>query len=146
MDRRSKTKGVPQEVLTTSFFEEVIKTLPTIWETCPAIHYAPPVSEESPPPVKRKQQLVIEFPKSKFPLPSKTTHFPVSTEEPNHPTPICNLSTPKTPKPKMSPSSQTDELVLAIKKLGKIKSDTGKLHEPEPFTGNDPKKLKAFIF
>jgi hypothetical protein len=46
----------------------------------------------------------------------------------------------------MSPSSQTDELVLAIKKLGKIKSDTGKLHEPEPFTGNDPKKLKAFIF
>jgi hypothetical protein len=27
-----------------------------------------------------------------------------------------------------------------------MKSDTGKLREPEPFTGKDPKKLKAFIF
>jgi Retrotransposon gag protein len=27
-----------------------------------------------------------------------------------------------------------------------MKSDTGKLHEPEPFTRKDPKKLKAFIF
>jgi Retrotransposon gag protein len=27
-----------------------------------------------------------------------------------------------------------------------MKSDAGKLHEPEPFTGKDPKKLKAFIF
>jgi Retrotransposon gag protein len=27
-----------------------------------------------------------------------------------------------------------------------MKSDTGKLCEPEPFTGKDPKKLKAFIF
>jgi Retrotransposon gag protein len=27
-----------------------------------------------------------------------------------------------------------------------MKSDTGKLREPKPFTGKDPKKLKAFIF
>jgi hypothetical protein len=27
-----------------------------------------------------------------------------------------------------------------------MKSDTGKLCEPEPFTGKDLKKLKAFIF
>jgi Retrotransposon gag protein len=27
-----------------------------------------------------------------------------------------------------------------------MKSDAGKLREPEPFTGKDPKKLKAFIF
>jgi Retrotransposon gag protein len=27
-----------------------------------------------------------------------------------------------------------------------MKSDAGKLHEPEPFTRKDPKKLKAFIF
>jgi hypothetical protein len=27
-----------------------------------------------------------------------------------------------------------------------MKSDAGKLSEPEPFTGKDPKKLKAFIF
>jgi hypothetical protein len=27
-----------------------------------------------------------------------------------------------------------------------MKSDAGKFREPEPFTGKDPKKLKAFIF
>jgi Retrotransposon gag protein len=27
-----------------------------------------------------------------------------------------------------------------------MKSDAGKLREPEPFTGKDPKKLKAFVF
>jgi Retrotransposon gag protein len=43
-------------------------------------------------------------------------------------------------------STQADDLVQAIKKLGKIKSDAAKLHKPEPFTGEDPKKLKAFIF
>jgi hypothetical protein len=39
----------------------------------------------------------------------------------------------------MSSSSQTDELVLAIKKLGKTKSDADKPCEPELFTGKDPK-------
>jgi hypothetical protein len=98
MDTRSKTSGVPQEVPTTSFVKKVTKTLSTIV-------YDPPVSEESSLPVRRKQQLVEEFPESKFPLPSETTHFSVSTEKPDHPTSICNLITPKTLKPKMSPSS-----------------------------------------
>ena len=34
-----------------------------------------------------------------------------------------------------SPSHQTDDLVLAIKRLGKMKSEGGKVHEPDPFTG-----------
>jgi hypothetical protein len=85
------------------------------------------------------QQLVKEFPKSKFFLPSKTTHFSVAVEEPNHPT-------PKTPQSKTPPSHQTNKLVSAIKKLGKMKSDAGKLCEPKPFTSKDLKKLKTFIF
>jgi Retrotransposon gag protein len=87
-----------------------------------------------------------KFPESKFPLPSETTQFHVSTEELEHPVPIHNPTCPKSPKLEPSASTQADDLVWAIKKLGKMKSDTGKLREPEPFTGKDPKKLKAFIF
>jgi hypothetical protein len=94
----------------------------------------------------QKQQLVEKFPESKFPLPSETTQFHVSTKEPEHPIPTHDLTFLKSLKPEFSPSTQADDLVLAIKKLGKMKSNPGKLHEPEPFTGKDPKKLKAFIF
>ena len=45
-----------------------------------------------------------------------------------------------------SPSHQTDDLVSAIKRLGKMKSEGGKVREPDPFTGREPKKLKTFIF
>jgi hypothetical protein len=131
METRSKVKGVPQRVLTTFFVEEVSKALPTVQGTYPALC---------------KQQLVKEFFESKFPLPSKTTQFHVSTEEPKHPIPTHNPTSPKSLKPESSPSTQANDLVLAIKKLGKMKSDAGKLREPEPFTRKDPKKLKAFIF
>jgi hypothetical protein len=131
METRSKVKGVPQGVPTTSFVEEVSETLPTVQGTYPAL---------------RKQQLVKEFFESKFPLPSKTMQFHVSTKELEHPIPTHNPTSPKSLKPESSPSAQADDLVLAIKKLGKIKSDAGKLREPELFTGKDPKKLKAFIF
>jgi Retrotransposon gag protein len=131
METRSKVKGVPQRIPTTSFIEEVSKTLPPTQGTYPILC---------------KQQLVEEFPESKFPLPSETTQFHVSTEELEHPVPIHNPTSPKSPKPESSPSTQANDLVWAIKKLGKMKSDAGKLREPEPFTGKDPKKLKAFIF
>jgi hypothetical protein len=131
METRSKLKGVPQGVPTTSFVEEVSETLSTIQGTYLAL---------------QKQQLVKEFPESEFSLPSETTQFHVSTEELEHPVPVYNLTSPKSPKPESSPSTQANDLVLAIKKLGKMKSDTGKLHKPEPFTRKDPKKLKAFIF
>jgi hypothetical protein len=131
METRSKIKGVPQGILTTSFVEEVSKTLPIIQGTYPALW---------------KQQLVEGFSKSKFPLPSETTQFHVSIKEPKHPIPTCNPTSPKSPKPESSPSTQANDLVLAIKKLGKMKSDAGKLCEPELFTRRDPKKLKAFIF
>ena len=55
------------------------------------------------------------------------------------------LSSKPTPKPE-TPNNQTKELVSAIKKLGKMKADEGKLHEPEPFSAKDMKKVKAFIF
>jgi hypothetical protein len=139
METRSKTKAVVQKTPSTSFVEEVAKTPPTI-------HHAVPVSEESPPPTRRMQQLAKEFPESKFPLPSKATYFSISVKEPDHPTPIPNPSAPKTPKPKTPLSCQTNELVLTIKKVGKMKSDTGKFCEPELFTGKDLKKLKVFIF
>jgi Retrotransposon gag protein len=131
METRSKIKGVPQGVPTTSFVKEVSETLPIVQGTYPAL---------------QKQQLVEEFPKSKFPLPSETTQFHVSTKEPKHPIPTHNLTSLKSLKPESSLSTQADDLVLAIKKLGKMKSDTGKLCEPETFTEKDPKKLKAFIF
>jgi hypothetical protein len=131
METRSKAKGVPQEIPTTPFVEEVSEALPPAQGTYPTL---------------RKQQLVKEFPESKFPLPSKTTQFHVSTEELEHPVPIYNPASSKSPKPEPSASTQADDLVQAIKKLGKMKSDAGKLREPEPFTGKDPKKLKAFIF
>jgi hypothetical protein len=131
METRSKLKGVPQGVLTTSFVKEVSEALPATQGTYSAL---------------RKQQLVKEFPKSKFPLLSKTTQFHVFTKELEHPVPTHNPTSPKSPKPKSSPSTQANDLVLAIKKLGKMKSDAGKLCEPELFTRKDPKKLKAFIF
>jgi hypothetical protein len=131
METRSKVKGVFQGIPTTPFVKEVSETLPPAQGTYPAL---------------RKQQLVEEFSKSKFPLPSKTTQFHVSTEELEHPVSIHNPASPKSPKPEPSTSTQADDLVQAIKKLGKMKSDTGKLCEPELFTGKDPKKLKAFIF
>jgi hypothetical protein len=131
METRSKVKGVPQGIPTTSFVEEVSEALPPAQGTNPTL---------------RKQQLVKEFPKSKFPLLSKTTQFHVSTEELEHFVPIHNPASPKSPKPEPSTSTQADDLVWAIKNLGKMKSDAGKLCEPEPFTGKDPKKLKAFIF
>jgi hypothetical protein len=131
METRSKVKGVPQKISTTPFVEEVSETLPPAQGTYPTLC---------------KQQLVEEFPKSKFPLPSETTQFHVSTEKLEHPVPIHNPASPKSPKLEPSASTQADDLVRAIKKLEKMKSDGGKLREPEPFTGKDPKKLKAFIF
>jgi Retrotransposon gag protein len=131
METRSKVKGVPQGIPTTPFVEEVSKALPPAQGTYSTLH---------------KQQLVKEFPKSKFPLLSETTQFHVSTGELEHPVPIHNPASPKSSKPEPSASTQADDLVRAIKKLGKMKSDAGKLREPEPFTGKDPKKLKAFIF
>jgi Retrotransposon gag protein len=131
METRSKVKDVPQGILTTPFIEEVSKTLPPAQGIYPTL---------------RKQQLVEEFPESKFPLPSETTQFHVSTEELEHPVPIYNPASLKSPTLEPSASTQTDDLVWAIKKLGKMKSDAGKLREPEPFTRKDPKKLKAFIF
>jgi hypothetical protein len=60
METKSKIKGVPQGIPTTSFVEEVSEALPTVQGTYPAL---------------QKQQLVEEFFESKFPLPSKTTQF-----------------------------------------------------------------------
>jgi hypothetical protein len=83
METRSKVKGVPQGIPTTSFIKEVSKTLPPTQGTYPTLH---------------KQQLVEEFPESKFFLLFKTTQFYVSTEELEHPVPIHNLTSPKSLK------------------------------------------------
>jgi hypothetical protein len=112
METRSKVKGVPQGIPTTPFVEEVSETLPPTQGIYPTLC---------------KQQLVEEFPKSKFPLLSETTQFHVSTEELEHPVPIHNPTSPISPKLEPSTSTQADDLVLAIKKLEKIKSDAGKL-------------------
>jgi hypothetical protein len=128
METRSKVKGVPQGILTTSFIEEVSEALPPAQGTNPTLH---------------KQQLVEEFPESKFPLPSETTQFHVSTEEPEHPVPIYNPASLKSPKPEPSTSTQADDLVRAIKKLGKMKSDAGNLsYSPEKIPRNS--RLSSF--
>jgi hypothetical protein len=96
METRSKVKGIPQGIPTTSLVEEVSKTLPPVQGINPTL---------------RKQQLVKEFPESKFPLLSETTQFHVSTEEPEHPIPIHDPASPKSPKLKPSTSTQADDLV-----------------------------------
>ena len=42
-------------------------------------------------------------------------------------------------------SSELNDFVSAIKALGKNAAKSGKVREPEPFNGQDPKKLKTFI-
>jgi hypothetical protein len=69
MDTRSKTKGVPQGVPTTSFVEEVSEILPTIQKTFLTHQYAPLAAEN--------------FSKSKYPLPTTLTiqHAPPVSEK-----------------------------------------------------------------
>jgi hypothetical protein len=64
---------------------------------------------------------------------SKSNKFHVSTKELEHSGPTHNPTSPKSLKLESSPSTQADDLVWAIKKLGKMKSDAGKLCEPELF-------------
>jgi hypothetical protein len=99
---RLKVKGIPQGIPTTSFIEEVSKTLPPTQGTYPALC---------------KQQLVKEYPESKFPLPSETTQFHVFNKELEHPVPIHNLTSPKSLKPESSPSTQADDLVWLSRSL-----------------------------
>jgi len=42
-------------------------------------------------------------------------------------------------------SSKLNDFVSAIKALRKNAAKSGKVREPEPFNGQDPKKLKTFI-
>jgi len=42
-------------------------------------------------------------------------------------------------------SSELNDFVSAIKALGKNAAKSGKVRDPEPFNGWDPKKLKTFI-
>ena len=72
------------------------------------------------------------------PSPEVTFHS-VAAEEAPEPSPK------PTPKPKTL-NNQIEELVSAIKRLGKMKADRGKLCEPKLFSSQDPKKLKTFIF
>ena len=78
----------------------------------------------------------IEEPEPKPSL--EVTFHSVAAEE------APELSSKPTPKSETL-NNQTEELVSAIKKLGKIKADRGKLCEPELFSSKDLKKLKAFI-
>jgi len=58
-------------------------------------------------------------------------------------------STPQVEDPqddmKKDKSSELNDFVSAIKALGKNAAKSGKVREPEPFNGRDPKKLKTFI-
>jgi Retrotransposon gag protein len=71
-------------------------------------------------------------------------------QEPPQP-PLQSPIVPKQeyPFPK-SPTIPINDLVLALKDFSdsapRSTSTAGKLKEPEPFTGKDPKKLKAFLF
>ena len=71
---------------------------------------------------------VVEFKSS-----LEVTH-PVAAEEALEPS----------PKPKTL-SNQADELVSAIKKLGKMKSNRGKLHEPNCFH-QEPEETRSIYF
>jgi hypothetical protein len=76
---------------------------------------------------------------------------PIIEEEiPPVPTPQPSTSAMQRPTTKSEPEPSdpstihTTELLSALKAIGKSKP--GKLKEPEPFSGKDPKKLKSFIF
>jgi hypothetical protein len=90
METRSKVKGISQGIPTTSFVEGVSEGLPPAQETYLALC---------------KQQLVEEFFESKFPLPSGTTQFHVSTKELEHSVPTHNPTSPKSLKLESSPST-----------------------------------------
>jgi hypothetical protein len=86
--------------------------------------------------------------RSKAKAPQETPALPFIEEVPeseiNPIPPVTDLpDKPDSPEP---PDNQTAELIKALKRIGKMKSDAGKLREPKPFTGRDPKKLKPFIF
>ena len=77
----------------------------------------------------------VDEPKPR-PSPEVTFHSVAAKEapEPSH---------KPTPKPETL-NNQTKQLISAIKRLGKMKADGGKLREPEPFSGKDPKKHLFF--
>src|SRR5271170_4354395 len=52
---------------------------------------------------------------------------------------------PPSEKPSTS-SIPISDLISVLSSIGVLRLEAGKLHEPEPFTGEDPKKLRAFIF
>jgi hypothetical protein len=68
MKTRSKVKGIPQGIPTTSFVEEISETLPPVQGINPTL---------------RKQQLVEEFPESKFPLHPKLLNSMFLLKNPN---------------------------------------------------------------
>jgi len=106
----------------------------TTAEVTYVVRDADPVSEESPPPVGSRAAQVSET----LPVVEEV----VKPELGSGPGPT-SVSPPSSPS---EAPNQADQLFSALKRFGKMKSEGGKLHEPEPFTGRDPKKLKAFIF
>ena len=74
--------------------------------------------------------------------PDPIPFYPIPTESFRQPSEPFRLKSPS-----MQPSIQSEDFITALKGVTlKSKSDAGKIKVPEPFTGKDPKKLKAFIF
>ena len=73
--------------------------------------------------------------------------FGTTIIEENFPELPPSTGSPSEPAQDHVPPFTMDEFVSALKSAGKSKApDAGKLREPEPFSGRDPKKIKAFIF
>jgi len=87
--------------------------------------------------------------KKKTPQLYSTMQGESSIQEYSEPPEDLQESTPQVEDPQddmeKDKSSKLNDFVSAIKALGKNAAKSGKVWEPEPFNGQDPKKLKTFI-
>jgi len=87
--------------------------------------------------------------KKKTPQLYSTMQGESSIQEYSEPLEDLQESTPQVEDPQddmeKDKSSELNDFVSAIKALGKNAAKSGKVREPEPFNGQDPKKLKTFI-
>jgi len=88
--------------------------------------------------------------KKKTPQLYSTMQGESSIQEYSKPPEDLQESTPQVEDPQddmeKDKSSELNDFVSAIKALGKNAAKSGKVREPEPINGWDPKKLKTFVY
>src|ERR1700721_3281810 len=138
--QRSRILIPPADPTPIATIQEVVESEPESEPTVktsspPKPAFESPVVEEN---IPQKTASSKGKQREPYPIPS----YPIPTESFRQPSEPFRLKSPS-----MQPSIQSEDFITALKGVTlKSKSDAGKIKVPEPFTGKDPKKLKAFIF